>query len=340
MSATTVIWGTGAVGGTIGAYLARSGADILFVDNVPEHVAAINRDGLTIEGPIDNFTVRAQACLPSELTGRFGRIVLAVKAQHTEAATASLAPFLAADGYIVSAQNGLNELVIAKQVGSARTMGCFVNFGADYLAPGRITYGGYGAVVLGELDGRPTARLSDTLALFRRFEPKAIQTDNIWGYLWGKLGYGALLFATALTNRSIADALAETRWHALYRQIGTEAMQAARARSVQAESFNGFDVAAFSPEAPDAAFRASIDAMVAHNAKSSKTHSGIWRDLAVRKRKTEVDAQIAIIADLAEEVRVPAPAIRALVAMVHDIEDGRRPLDDATLDALAAAVAK
>jgi 2-dehydropantoate 2-reductase len=219
-------------------------------------------------------------------------------------------------------------------------MGWFVNFGADYLDPGRIVYGGHGAVVLGELDGRPTQRLAESLALFRRFEPAAISTDNIWGYLWGKLGYGALLFATALTNRSIADALAEPRWRALYRQIGTEAMCAAGARKIAAQGFNGFDVQAFQPGSDEAALRASLDAMVAHNAKSAKTHSGIWRDLAVRKRKTEVDAQIAIIADLAKETGVDTPAIRKLVEFVHDVEDGRRPLDDATLDALAVAVAR
>ncbi|MBL8832571.1 MAG: ketopantoate reductase family protein [Rhodospirillales bacterium] len=338
MTGTTVIWGAGAVGGTLGAYLARAGEDILFVDNVPEHVAAINRSGLTIEGPIDNFTVAAKACLPTDVPGRFGRIILAVKAQHTVAASAALEPHLADDGYVVSAQNGLNEIAIARQVGEARTMGCFVNYGADYLEPGRIIYGGYGAVVLGELDGSSTPRLADTLTLFRKFEARAIATDNIWGYLWGKLGYGALLFATALTNRSIADALAEPRWKPIFRKIGTEAMQAARARKVRAEGFNGFDVAAFAPDAPDAAVQASLDAMVAHNAKSAKTHSGIWRDLAVRKRKTEVDAQIAIIADLAKEVGVDTPAIRALVAFVHDVEGGRRQMDDATLDALAVAV--
>jgi 2-dehydropantoate 2-reductase len=339
MSAPTVIWGAGAVGGTLGACLARAGEDVLFVDNVPEHVAAINARGLEIEGPITQFTVKATACLPQDVRGTYARIVLAVKAQHTPAAAAALAPHLAADGYVVSAQNGLNEIAIAKEVGAARTMGCFVNFGADYLGPGKIIYGGHGAVVLGELDGASTPRLAETLALFRKFEPAAIATDNIWGYLWGKLGYGALLFATALTNRSIADALAEPRWKALYRKIGSEAMAAAQARKVRAEGFNGFDVAAFSAGGTDAALQASLDAMVAHNRKSAKTHSGIWRDLAVRKRKTEVDAQIAIIADLAAETGVATPAIRALVAFVHDVEDGRRPMDDATLDALAAAVA-
>ncbi len=47
-------------------------------------------------------------------------------------------------------QNGLNELVIADIVGKARTVGAFVNFGADYLEPGLILYGGRGAVVVGE----------------------------------------------------------------------------------------------------------------------------------------------------------------------------------------------
>lgn len=340
MSGPTVIWGAGAVGGTIGAYLARAGEDVLFVDSVAEHVDAINGSGLAIEGPIDNFVVKGRALMPGDMTGKFARIVLAVKAQHTKTAVTALAPHLAADGYVVSAQNGLNEIEIARQVGEARTMGCFVNFGADYLGPGRIIYGGHGAVVLGELDGRSTPRLADTLALFRHFEPGATSTDNIWGYLWGKLGYGALLFATALTNRSIADALAEPRWRSLYRQIGTEAMRAAGKRGIAAQGFNGFDVQAFQPGATDAALLASLDAMVAHNAKSAKTHSGIWRDLAVRKRKTEVDAQIAIIADLARETGIETPAIRKLVEFVHDVEDGRRPLDDATLDALAAAVTR
>ena len=58
---------------------------------------------------------------------------------------------------VVSAQNGLNELVIAEVVGKQRTIGCFVNFGADYLEPGVVHYSGHGAVVIGELDGSADA---------------------------------------------------------------------------------------------------------------------------------------------------------------------------------------
>ena len=71
-----LIWGAGAIGGTIGAYLARDGVEVILVDRDADHVAAMNRDGLKIEGPIDNFTVAARACTPSEVSGVYDRIFL------------------------------------------------------------------------------------------------------------------------------------------------------------------------------------------------------------------------------------------------------------------------
>jgi 2-dehydropantoate 2-reductase len=333
-----LIWGAGAIGGTIGAYLKRAGRDIVFVDVVPEHVAAIAGPGLRIEGPVEEFAVSAPAFTPDRLTGRFDRILLCVKAQHTEGASRALLSFLGEDGYVVSAQNGLNELTIARIVGARRTIGAFVNFGADYLDPGRILYGGHGAVVLGEIDGAMTPRLAALHRVMRDFEPDSIVTDNIWGYLWGKLGYGALLFATALTNESIADALASPLHFELYRALGQEVMAIALAEGKRPEGFNGFDPGAFMPGADTAHAQRSMAAMVAHNRGSAKSHSGIWRDLAVRKRKTEIDAQIAIIAEIAEKHGHPAPITRRLVALIHDIEDGRRTMDVANLDLLAEAV--
>ena len=43
-----VVVGAGAIGGTIGARLARDGHDVVLCDADPEHVAAINERGLTI----------------------------------------------------------------------------------------------------------------------------------------------------------------------------------------------------------------------------------------------------------------------------------------------------
>ncbi|HSY82024.1 MAG TPA: 2-dehydropantoate 2-reductase N-terminal domain-containing protein, partial [Gemmatimonadaceae bacterium] len=144
-----LVWGAGAIGGTLGAHLMRAGHDVTLVDTADEHVAAVNRVGLAIEGPIATFTVRVRAFTPDTLAGAWDTIVLATKAHHTETATQALLPHLAPEGCVISAQNGLNELAIASIVGPARTVGAFVNFGADYMQPGVIHYGGRGAVVIG-----------------------------------------------------------------------------------------------------------------------------------------------------------------------------------------------
>jgi 2-dehydropantoate 2-reductase len=335
-----LIWGAGAIGGTLGAHLARAGHDVTMVDVVVDHVDAINRDGLRITGPIAEFTARMPAFTPQTLGGAWDTIVLATKAHHTVDATRALAPFLTAGGCVVSAQNGLNELAIADVVGAERTMGAFVNFGADYLEPGVIHYGGRGAVVVGEIDGRNTPRVAAVRQAWSDFDPAALVTPNIWGYLWGKEAYGAMLFATALTNESIADALALSEYRPLYIDLAREILAVASARGVRTESFDGFDPSAYASTAPAGAAEASLDALVAHNRRSAKTHSGIWRDLAVRKRPTEVDAQLGIVATLGAEAGVATPLTARVVELIHEIERGERPQSLETLAALATTAAR
>jgi 2-dehydropantoate 2-reductase len=321
-----LIWGAGAIGGTLGAYWARAGLDVLLVDQVAEHVEACRTRGLHISGPIEDFTQVVPAATPGEVSGTFDIIVLAVKAQATEAALAQLAPHLSPDGYVLSAQNGLNELTIAKAVGEARTMGCFVNFGADWHGPGEVLFGNRAAVVVGEIDGSIRERTRAMHERLKLFEPNAVLTDNIWGYLWGKLAYGAMLFATALTNDSMSENFADPRRAVVFETLGREVMAVARARGVTPIGFNGFDPEVFDPGAPAEGARRSIAALAEFNRHTAKTHSGIWRDLAVRKRRTEVDPQIGVIASLGAEVGVATPAIVKLVELIHAIEDGTKPM--------------
>jgi 2-dehydropantoate 2-reductase len=330
-----LIWGAGAIGGTIGAYLARAGHEVTLVDQNAEHVKALRERGLRITGPIDEFECTVPAFTPEELRGAWQTVLLCVKAHHTPEATRQLAPHLAPDGHVVSAQNGLNERMIREVVGEERTIGCFVNFGADYLEPGIIHYGGRGAVVVGELDGSRSQRVLRLRDLLARFDEQATVTGNIWGFLWGKMAYGSLLFATALTNASIADALANERYHPVYRALGGEVLSVAAAEGVSPEGFNGFDPKAFAPGASPEAARASIDEMVAFNRRSAKTHSGIWRDLAVRKRKTEVDAQLAVIPEIGAGHGLELPVCERLISLIREMEEGKRDFSWQNLDLLS-----
>jgi len=334
------VWGAGAIGGTLGASLARAGHDVTLVDTVAEHVAAINRSGLTISGPVAAFTTSLPAFIPDTLRGTWDTIILATKAHHTETAARALRPHLTPAGCVVSAQNGLNELAIAAAVGEAHTVGAFVNFGADYLEPGVIMYGGRGTVMVGEAfgDRRISRRVTAIRDAWRDFDDRAAATPNIWGYLWAKEAYGAMLFATALTNDSIADGLGRPAYRGLYIALAREILAVALARGVHPEAFDGFDPAAYLPDAPTGAAERSLDQLVAHNRKSAKTHSGIWRDLAVRKRPTEVDAQLGIVAALGAAAGVPVPLTARLVELIHEVERGERPQGLAALDTLAGVM--
>jgi 2-dehydropantoate 2-reductase len=309
VSSYTIV-GAGAIGGTVGARLVRSGHSVLFCDADAAHVAAINERGLRIEGPVEEFCVEATAVGPDRLPDELQAVLLAVKAQDTESALRAVTPRLAPDGFVVSLQNGVNEPLIAAHVGEHRTVGAFVNFGADYLEPGRVFLGGRGALYVGELDGRHTDRLAQLL----RDLDDARETTNIVGFLWAKEAYGAMLFATAVSDLSIADALAEPRYRGVFVQLAREVLAAA---PVQVESFDGFD-------ADD--LDGSIDRLVAFNRRSAKTHSGIYRDLMVRRRKTEK----AILAD------VDGPLLGRTLELIGEIEDGRRTCEVANLELLAA----
>jgi ketopantoate reductase len=79
------------------------------------------------------------------------------------------------------------------------------------------------------------------------------------------------------------------------------------------------------------ALRQSVAAMVAFNRTSAKTHSGVWRDLALRKRHTEVDVQIAPIAEIGARYGIDCRATSRLVEMIHEVEEGRRTMTDDNL---------
>jgi len=332
-----VVWGAGAMGGSIGAALVRGGVETLFVDIAQDHVQAMNEKGLRIMGPVADFAIPARAVQPSGLHGRYPLILLCVKSHHTGEALTQLEPHLAEKGAVVSIQNGLCELEIAEAVGEARTVGAFVNFGADYLEPGVIHRGNRGATVVGEMSGTVTDRVRGIHGLLRLFEPRALLTENIFGFLWGKLAYASLLFATALTDNSIADVLDEKRFRAFLIALAQETVAVALADGVTLEAFDGFSPAAFHPGGPVDLAEGSLDDLVSFNRSSAKTHSGIWRDLAVRKRPTEVDAQLGWVVRIGGRVGVPTPLTGAVIRQIHQIESGERSQSWENLEELRAS---
>jgi 2-dehydropantoate 2-reductase len=316
MSGPLVIIGGGAIGGTIGAHMVRAGQDVVLCDADEAHVAAIRENGLRIEGPVDEFTVQIPAILPAELPDRIDRAIVAVKSLHTRAAADLLRDRLAPDGYVLTVQNGLTADTLIEAVGRERVISSFVNFGADLMGPGVILQGNVATFRVGELDGGViTPRVRELAAALPYAEP----TDNVLGYLWGKEAYGAMLWAGAVSDLPIAEHLVHPAYRPVMIAIAREVLDQA---PVPVESFDGFE--------PDD-LEGSLDRLAEFNRRSAKKHSGIYRDLMVRRRKTEIDEMLRDI---------KGPIFDKVAEIVHDIEQGRRTCEVANLDELAAFVAE
>jgi 2-dehydropantoate 2-reductase len=333
------IYGAGAIGGITGARLAQAGHDVLLVDKAEDHVAAMNARGLTIDSRKGSVTIPVRATTPGTLGSNLELVLLAVKSQDTPAALEILAPRLAAEGTIVSLQNGLNEELIAAAVGERRTVGCLVNWAADWQAPGRILHGGEGALVLGELDGRRSERV-ERLAKMLDVVSSTRVSDNILGYTWAKHVYGALLTATALVDAHVYEVV--ERGPAIQQmlvRLTVENMDVAERAGLRLQAFDEYDPADYrAAMGGDAAARERAMAAIAtHYRAATKTKTGIWRDLAVRKRKTEVGAMLGATVAKAAGYGMAMPLTARLIAMIEELESGRRQMSWRNLDELAGA---
>lgn len=325
-SSEVLIWGGGAIGGVIASRLHSAGEPVLLVDVAGDHVRRVNSDGLDVTFPDGTVRkTRVAARTPAEVEGLYKKIILCVKGQHTTDAATMLAPHLHEDGWVLALQNGLTEGRIAAVVGAHRTVGAHVNIASDYLEPGRIKFGGDGSVLVGAPDRSAARHAPEAAALMKRAFEGTVQTDNIQGYKWSKLCLGAMLFVTAMSDEPMADQFANPELAPLWHALAVEVSRVASAAGVRLEAFDGLDPALLLDPDPYRV-REGIERISHHcrTAWATKPHAGIWRDLYVRRRPTEVDPQLTDIAAYGSRFGVGTPLVSRVIAMIREIENGSR----------------
>ena len=318
------IYGAGAIGGLVGAYMVRAGEDVQFVDKVTEHVDAMNARGLRITG-VNTFAVPVRAWTPDELRGPLDLVFLAVKSQDTEAALDVLAPLCGQDTTVVSLQNGMNPPRIAARLGSEHVVAAFVSYAADWQSPGHIEQGGAGNIWIGNMYDGQSHRLPRIQQLLSHAVGAHV-TDNITGYLWAKQIDCSLLFAQAVTDYTFAEVFGDPHWQPVLIALSGEGVGAAVAAGVQLERFDVFEPLKMRPRtaSEEAQARAVLDRFALWCAKRLKVRSGPWRDLAVRQRPTEVDHMIGWVIEQGHVHGVEMPLNRHLVLQVKELERGQR----------------
>ena len=245
-------------------------------------------------------------------------MLLAVKVRHTAAAVETIAPHLREDGFVVSLQNGLEEYRIAAAVGAERTVGAALTFGGHYERPGENVHGGPGSLHVGELDGARTRRVERLAQLLSLAHPCDI-TDRIFSVLWGKTALGAFYFATALVAADVLEILERRGELPELGELVAEVTRVAAAEGVELEPVDGFDPAAF-VRGDAGAIEASWESQRRYWRGLEARRTGVWRDLNVHRRPTELREILGPVLDRAHANRTPTPRLERLYAEVERVE--------------------
>lgn len=286
MNPAVAVVGAGGIGGCIAAELAGAGASVTVVDADRAHVDAISHDGLVVHGVRGEHRVRvADAVEPSGWSGPADLVLLAVKSADREAAVDTLVPRLAPGGVVVVLQNGWNAERVADRVGATRTIAAMVHVVGTLDRPGHVTRHTEGTLHIGSAAEPGVARKRlECVAGRLSTAVDCTPVDDVWGYIWSKQVWGATMPVNALVDQPAADTYAHEWVQRVLLAVIVEGMRAAAAAGVRLRPYERFDPAEFDLTGglPWTAFRPLLPR------GSAKGNSGVWRDIRVRHRPTEV----------------------------------------------------
>ena len=343
MKKRIAIVGAGAVGGYIGGYLTRDGFDVTLIDAWPQHIEAIRSHGLKLDGDTqaDRFTVRCETLHISEVQGLSKQrpidiAIVAVKSYDTTWATQLILPYLSEQGYVVSAQNSINEEAIAAVAGWGRTVGCILGgqFAVDLYEAGCIRRNmvrdtSIASLQVGEAHGRITPRVEELAAMLKSVDGSAA-TRNLWGGRWSKLCLNGMRNGPSAATGMSGN---ERDGHDIIRKVvirlGGEAVRVGLALGYELEPIakvEPLDLLAASEGDPAALARveAIILDPIRKGIRSDLQRPSMGQDMA-KGRRTEIDYISGLVARKAAEAGLAAPTHAAVTEIVKQVERGELP---------------
>lgn len=315
--------GAGAIGGLVGAMLARSGEDVTLIARGP-HLQAIKERGVLVRGAIGDFEVRTSATDNIESVGEVDVVLLTLKAHSLPAIAPRLASLIGRDTSVVSAQNGIpwwyfyshggewegTQLesvdpggVISRSVDPARVIGCIVYPSAIIVEPGVIEHIEGTRFSLGEPDGSKSERCRRIAESFIRAGLRApIRTDirhELWVKLMGSVAFNPI---SALTRATLGEIVRFSDTRALATAIMTEAEAVAKKLGIE--------------------LGVSIEQRLEGAAKVGDHKTSMLQDIEAG-RPLELEAIVGAVVELGEKIGIPMLHTRAVYACAKLLDQTR-----------------
>jgi 2-dehydropantoate 2-reductase len=323
-----VIAGAGAIGGYIGARLARAGADVVLFARGP-HLRAMQTRGLRVTSADGDFAVTPQVSGDLATIGTADVVFLGVKAHSLTTLAPQLGSLFGPDTVVVSTQNGVpwwyfqnvgGELdglrlervdpggVIASAIEPRRVLGSLAYFATDIVEPGVIHHTEGNRISLGEPDGSKSDRakaIADMLigAGFR-CPVSARFRHEIWVKLLGNVAFNPI---SALTGGTLEELVRHPDTSRLVRELMTETEAVAGKLGLE--------------------LPISIDQRMAGAEKVGAHKTSMLQDFEAG-RPMELEAVVGAVVELGDRLGVAMPATRAVYACAKMLDEhrARRPV--------------
>ncbi|HWP69144.1 MAG TPA: 2-dehydropantoate 2-reductase [Rectinemataceae bacterium] len=313
----TCIVGIGAIGGTIGYCLSKTGCELSGIARGAT-LAALRERGLrfTDGGPVESIPINARED-PGDL-GKQDLVVLAVKAPALAQAVSHIAPLLGPDTMVLPAMNGVPwwffqgfggklkgrtlasidpEGVIASAVPAKSVIGCVVHFGASCPEPGLVKALPKRTLIIGEPSGAMTERLHALGSLLEKAGFETRPTDSIqreiWYKLWGNMTMNPI---SALTGATMDRILDDPLVNRLCREVMTEAKRIGAKIGCPIEQ--------------------SVDDRLVITRKLGAFKTSMLQDIEAR-RPIELDSLLGSVAEIGALVGEQTPNIDILLGLVR-----------------------
>jgi 2-dehydropantoate 2-reductase len=311
------IFGAGAIGGYMGAKLAKAGADVSLVARGP-HLTAMRDKGLTLIEEEGSFTVPVTASdNPADL-GPQDYIIITLKAHSVPPVVDKMQPLMDSNTTIVSGVNGvpwwyfhgLEGPLAETQLesvdpggaqwngfGPKRVLGCVVYPAAEVIEPGTIRHIEGNRFSLGEPSGEKSERamlLSQALnsvGLKAPVRPRI--RDEIWVKLWGNLSFNPI---SALTHATLDVLCTDSGTRAVARAMMLEAQHIAEKLGVK--------------------FPIDVDRRIDGGAAVGAHRTSMLQDLDAG-RPMEIDALVSAVQELGRLTDTPTPTIDTVLALIR-----------------------
>ncbi len=306
--------GAGAIGGFLGAMLARAGEEVTLIAR-GAHLEAMRKHGVRVRGSLGEFVAHPNVVETPEDAGVVDVVILTLKAHSIPEVAARLKPLLSSETAVVSAQNGIpwwyfyrhgGELeglhlesvdpnrVIATNLDPARAIGCVLYCSTITTEPGVIRHLDGTRFAIGEPDGTKSERCRKISEAIIRSGLRSPIRNNIRTEIWVKL-LGSVAFnpISALTRATLEDIVEFSATREIAREIMTEVEQLAGQL--------GIDIGI------------SIEQRLAGAAKVGPHKTSMLQDVEAG-RPLELDAIVGAVIELADKLGVPLPHTKTVFA--------------------------